>query len=595
MIVKNEYIKIKTDKEITITNYIYDKYLEFVAKAQYDKSYMDFSMIECFLKFDTPFNNVCGKEPTDFDMAIRFSNRNLTASENTVEANYTFTPTEGNVYNPKTDEFYEDFTDIIGKKITAIGFNTMINYEEYIVACVDTSNYSTYFVENISFQRKDIFTSDTTVKDGAPINLTPFSNKNIVVSSARGDYIYQCYPVLYSIGLGTRRGEMEEEYIIKKNDIEQNFIINLGDIELCKIGNYQDKIYKQNDKWYLHKEIGKVVFNSATGLQNDLTNTLQAKLTDNPEYLKFTGATTENPCMYCDKFIFANNTQDNEHIYIASWQQVADGYLGNIRFFISHQRLEGYNSSMTNAQKLALVNNYLSSNPLICYLILSEATNTEITDTQLIQQLESIELYNGINNITTTGDLAGDLQIYYNYTTTGEVAKGQNLNIDVDITKDYWLGSLFGGTYQEENPTPTTPQNIKVVTGNQNIKVKSKASLEPNEVELIVESDTSFGFNLRKGLESNKYPSATTYAGSNLYPLPLKVSKEIQPHNKLYTGSGIVPLLADYKYIMYKYRYYYFDEFRYDYIYIDEYFITNLPNDTKGLFEIVTKIERSDV
>lgn len=31
-------------------------------------------------------------------------------------------------------------------------------------------------------------------------------------------------------------------------------------IELCKIGTYQDYIYKDSDKWYLHKEIGKYTF-----------------------------------------------------------------------------------------------------------------------------------------------------------------------------------------------------------------------------------------------------------------------------------------------------------------------------------------------
>lgn len=115
------------------------------------------------------------------------------------------------------------------------------------------------------------------------------------------------------------------------------------------------------------------------------------------------------------------------------------------------------------------------------------------------------------------------------------------------------------------------------------------------DVDVIIESNTSFGFNLRRGLESNKYPTQTLYARNGLFPLPLKVNKELHPHRQLYTGSGIVPLLSDYKYIMYKYRYYYWDSFRYDNVYLDEYFITNLPNDTKGLFEIVTKIERSDV
>lgn len=331
MIIKNKYIKIKGDKEITIHNYIYDKYLELVAKAQYDKSVMDFSMITCYLKFDASFNDILNKVPSDFDMAFGYSNRNITSAENSIEANYTYTPLENKAYIPSTSEIINDFSDYVDKKITTIGFSTNVNNQPQIVACVDTSNYSAYFQENISFQRKDIFSSDITVKDGYPINLTPFSEKMIVKSTGHGDITYTCYPVLYSIGLGTRRGEMEEEYII------------------------------------------------------------------------------------------------------------------------------------------------------------------------------------------------------------GE---------DVDV---------------------------------------------------IIESETSFGFNLRRGLESNKYPSQSLYTRNGLYPLPLKVSKEIHPHRKLYTGSGIVPLLSDYKYIMYKYRYYYWDDYAYDYKNVDEYFITNLPNNTKGLFEIVTKIERSDV
>jgi len=331
MIIKNEYIKIKGDKEITIQNYIYDKYLELVAKAQYDKSVMDYSMTTCYLKFETPFDDILNKIPSDFDMSFAFSNRNIISSESSIEANYTYTPRENFAYNPSASEIITDFSDYVGKKIMAIGFSTNVNYQPQIVACVDTSNYSAYFQENISFQRKDIFSSDTVVKNGYPINLSPFSEKTITETTGHGDITYACYPVLYSIGLGTRQGEMEEEYII------------------------------------------------------------------------------------------------------------------------------------------------------------------------------------------------------------GE---------DIDV---------------------------------------------------IVESDTSFGFNLRRGLESNKYPSQSLYTGNMLYPLPLKVNKEIHPHKRLYTGSGVVPLLADYKYIMYKYRYYYFDDYAYDYKYIDEYFIANLPNDTKGLFEIVTKIERSDV
>ena len=37
------------------------------------------------------------------------------------------------------------------------------------------------------------------------------------------------------------------------------YTFNLGDIELCKIGDYEDRIYKDNGKWYVEKNIGKVV------------------------------------------------------------------------------------------------------------------------------------------------------------------------------------------------------------------------------------------------------------------------------------------------------------------------------------------------
>lgn len=114
------------------------------------------------------------------------------------------------------------------------------------------------------------------------------------------------------------------------------------------------------------------------------------------------------------------------------------------------------------------------------------------------------------------------------------------------------------------------------------------------DIDINVIDDFSFSFKLRKGLEPNKYPTLTTYT-NNLYPLPLKVSKEILPNINLQPSSNKYPLLSDYKYIVYKYRYYYFNDKQSEYIDLDEYFTMSLPNDTKGLFEIVTKIERSDV
>lgn len=43
----------------------------------------------------------------------------------------------------------------------------------------------------------------------------------------------------------------------------KEFPLDLGSIELCKIGDYQDYFYKSGSKWYLHKEIEKVVLDGS--------------------------------------------------------------------------------------------------------------------------------------------------------------------------------------------------------------------------------------------------------------------------------------------------------------------------------------------
>ena len=43
----------------------------------------------------------------------------------------------------------------------------------------------------------------------------------------------------------------------------QTYPINLGSMELCKIGDYQDYLYKENGVWYKYGAIGKVVLDGS--------------------------------------------------------------------------------------------------------------------------------------------------------------------------------------------------------------------------------------------------------------------------------------------------------------------------------------------
>ena len=121
------------------------------------------------------------------------------------------------------------------------------------------------------------------------------------------------------------------------------------------------------------------------------------------------------------------------------------------------------------------------------------------------------------------------------------------------------------------------------------------------DIDLRVESDTSFGFNLKKGDMQTIFPRNDLYASNNVFPLPLYIQTELYPRTSLYCDNDLYPSDSNYKYIVFKYRLYLIhwegEDETTGYIrikYLDEYYSMYIPNTTKGLFEIVEKIERSD-
>jgi len=165
-------------------------------------------------------------------------------------------------------------------------------------------------------------------------------------------------------------------------------------IELCKIGNYQDYFYKSGSKWYLHKEVEKVVLD---GSESDFStvgssgNYYRISLLNVNNIKNFGSQRTTN--------IFINNfsksTVDN---YNSVFQ-----YEDDIYFYLP----EGMST------KQAFVD-LLSSTNSVLYYVLNNTTDTEITDTTLISQLETIynaPLYEQTNITQENNDLPMVLDI----------------------------------------------------------------------------------------------------------------------------------------------------------------------------------------
>lgn len=173
------------------------------------------------------------------------------------------------------------------------------------------------------------------------------------------------------------------------NSETQTLNINLGSIELCKIGNYQDYIYKSNDKWYLHKEIGKIVL-------------------DGSEAWGLAGASSTSP-----RRLYIRN---GELFYKDSMSLLSDYFTPGLKD--SQTDL----SIWTQTQYLAITdkNSYwasasafktwLSNHNTTVYYELETPTNTEITNSTLITQLEAVKnaySYDEQTNITQTNSELG--------------------------------------------------------------------------------------------------------------------------------------------------------------------------------------------
>lgn len=145
-------------------------------------------------------------------------------------------------------------------------------------------------------------------------------------------------------------------------DQSATYPISLGNIELCKIGDYQDRIYKDSGKWYLNKQIGKVVLDGSEDYNyNDYTT-----------YAKFS----------------SNQIINNSYatgVCLSSHFKYGTGQIGTVKVYNNN-----WLDIFTNPMTLQEWKTWLSNNNVSVYYACTP-TYTEITDSTLISQLNAIE------------------------------------------------------------------------------------------------------------------------------------------------------------------------------------------------------------
>lgn len=159
----------------------------------------------------------------------------------------------------------------------------------------------------------------------------------------------------------------------------QSYPISLGSIELCKIGNYQDYIYKSGDDWYVHKKNrekvldGTETWSSQTGSHTVVSNF----------YTPTTGwgAYAGNKPLFCSiaRFSDAAGSSNDSIINICRFNNIGVNFLLDV--------------SQSEFPTVTSFQTWIENHNVTLYYVIAAPTDTQITDATLIGQLDAIHQF----------------------------------------------------------------------------------------------------------------------------------------------------------------------------------------------------------
>lgn len=159
------------------------------------------------------------------------------------------------------------------------------------------------------------------------------------------------------------------------NTQQQTYPINLGSLELAKIGNYQDYIYGSPNNWYVHKETSKVDFSNLTWVTTyNIGGGYRLCGTTDITDIKHASVNTEIIPSYAEKYIVRQGSRLSNSAY---------------RYYMA----------VDVSRVVVHIETAIKPTGLY-YYPLATPTDTQITDTTLITQLNN--LYNATSQEGTT-------------------------------------------------------------------------------------------------------------------------------------------------------------------------------------------------
>ena len=168
---------------------------------------------------------------------------------------------------------------------------------------------------------------------------------------------------------------------LEKGSTATSYSAYFTPIELCKIGTYQDYIYKSGSDWYIHKAVGKSMLGDLTWysaptsqsgkyrMQTGGLNSLYAPPTTNTEpasaFVTHFKPVSQSDTWNCVPGLSFNMTSAGKNVFI-------------------------YTTDYNTSSSASSFKTWCSNNNVVAYYALATATDTQITNASLISQLNAL-------------------------------------------------------------------------------------------------------------------------------------------------------------------------------------------------------------
>ena len=175
-----------------------------------------------------------------------------------------------------------------------------------------------------------------------------------------------------------------------------DYPVNLGSFELCKIGDYQDYLYKENGNWYKKNILNKYIFSGNENIKKATNVFYTDDIANN--------ILTSGIICLCNRMKAVNNTPTGSSVPVNSCCFRPGDYS---RFYFN------LSSITTDVNE---IKQYLSNNNTYVIYPLAVPTSTQITDETLISQLNTIEKAKSSEDQTNISQTNADLPFIINAT-----------------------------------------------------------------------------------------------------------------------------------------------------------------------------------